>query len=297
MKNLLNLFSWIFSISISTSVMSLEEGQNPPLNHYILGDSISKAFLAVFPADNPSVSWVSGSNSSINSIKRRLDSIYGTERTTTNDSNQGARLISTLKYPLSANREALSAADYITIQVGANDICSVGEYAGLEELPTAEEIYDATYVGLHKILSVVQDGTTIEIVAIPDVTRIYEIGQTKRALGFISCPIVWNIVNTVVPDLLCPSVTRSDVTDDDRSAVKQLNMDYNSAIKQAVLDVKAEIQNPEMALPEAFPVFNDASFFEFDASDVSTWDCFHPSFQGQKELAKRLWENGPFAQE
>lgn len=294
MKKITPFSSLLFFLTFASTAMGVEEGQKPPLNHYIIGDSISRGFMALFPSENPFASWVTGSHSSIDSIEKQLNSIYGSNRVTTNDSDLGARLVSTLKYRLSSNAEALSQADYITIQLGANDICSIGEFAGIEELPTADEIYEATYEGLHNLLGEVEDGTTIELVAIPDVGRIYDIGQNKKALGFISCPLVWNIVNTVIPDLLCPSVTGSNVSEEDRNAVRQLNVAYNNAIAQAVEDIQVEIEDPSMSLPNAFPVFNDASFFEFDANHVSTWDCFHPSFQGQRELAKRLWKSGPF---
>ena len=33
---------------------------------------------------------------------------------------------------------------------------------------------------------------------------------------------------------------------------------------------------------------------DYDEDDVSHYDCFHPSAEGQTQLAEETWEDGPF---
>ena len=282
-----------FAFIFTANVQGLEPGQKEPLSHYIFGDSISLGFMALFIGANPLQSWVSGNGVGVNSIKQRLDNRYGNNRVTHNASFTGNSLAAGFSYDIRSDRALVSSADYITIQLGANDICALGDWNGIENLPSADSIYDSTYDGIHTLLDLVEPGTTIEFIAIPDVSRIYEVGQNKRALGIVRCPIVWNVVNAVVPDLLCPSVTDQSLTDEQRAQVKQLNIEYNTAISDAINLAQQEIAADE-SLPNVFISLNDASFFDFDKKHTSTWDCFHPSVAGQRELAKRVSENGPF---
>jgi hypothetical protein len=48
--------------------------------------------------------------------------------------------------------------------------------------------------------------------------------------------------------------------------------------------------------PHHHYVYSDSVFHtEFVSSQVSDFDCFHPSAEGQRDLAAATWADGPFA--
>jgi hypothetical protein len=48
--------------------------------------------------------------------------------------------------------------------------------------------------------------------------------------------------------------------------------------------------------PHHYYMYTDEIFqTQFVSSQVSDFDCFHPSADGQRELAAATWEDGPFS--
>lgn len=65
------------------------------------------------------------------------------------------------------------------------------------------------------------------------------------------------------------------------------------AFNQILEDVVAEFEAED---PHHHYAFTDVSFdYQFVGSEVSGFDCFHPSAEGQRELSRMTWEAGPFS--
>jgi lysophospholipase L1-like esterase len=48
--------------------------------------------------------------------------------------------------------------------------------------------------------------------------------------------------------------------------------------------------------PDHYYHFSNVAFTtDFTASEVSSYDCFHPSAKGQKKLSELTWDDGPFS--
>jgi hypothetical protein len=48
--------------------------------------------------------------------------------------------------------------------------------------------------------------------------------------------------------------------------------------------------------PNHYYHFTNAPFnYDFAPSQVSNFDCFHPSATGQRDLSQLLWSSGPFS--
>src|SRR5687767_5925957 len=85
-----------------------------------VGDSITTAFNARNPSDNPSYSWATGDAAAFSSHAARLAGLYPTcDVVTANVAASGARA---RDLESQVARLALRAPDYVTLMVGANDL-------------------------------------------------------------------------------------------------------------------------------------------------------------------------------
>jgi hypothetical protein len=115
----------------------------------------------------------------------------------------------------------------------------------------------------------------IETLSIPDINRLHKIFTDPVNQDALDR---WSALR-VCQNLLVNPLSTDQADVDRRAAFRAQVMAYNGALA----DVCAEIKR---CLFDKDAVFNRP----FTAADVSTADYFHPSLQGQKDLAEVSWK-------
>jgi len=233
-----------------------------------LGDSITRGFNACgFYVDCTNESWSTGGDSAINShylrILKKNSAISGRNN---NDARTGAKAID-------LNGQAQSAVsqgvDYVTIDMGANDVCTSSE-STMTPVTTYRSQVD-------QALNTISSGlpnARIAVVSIPSTYRLWEIGHTN---GYALS--AWGGYG-ICQSLLANATSTAQADVDRRSRVRQRNIDFNTQLQQAC------------ALHAHCVFDNNAVFnYQFVLSQVSGWDYFHPNTSGQKVVASTSYTN------
>ncbi|MBM4270431.1 MAG: SGNH/GDSL hydrolase family protein [Deltaproteobacteria bacterium] len=275
------------SLLVASGASALEPKQLPPKHIYSIGDSITRAFDAYLPADNLNLSWVNGRRSALADLFGLPDVDSHQQRIRANFGAAGIRNRTAAKNGASVEQFVEQARGvrgddtYVTVLLGGNDVCR----DSVLDLPTDQEFAVDFANGLVETLERLPAGATVQVMAIPDVKRLYEIGLDKKALGVVDCSLVWLTTELGFP---CGSMLSPRNTAADRAYVRQRNVGYN-AIMQFLTALGA------LAYPDLFVSFSDLTFtYPFTQKHVSDIDCYHPSARGQRLLAEGTWEEGFF---
>jgi lysophospholipase L1-like esterase len=274
----------LLTLSSAGSALALNYGQQPPKRLYSNGDSTTRAFDANLPFDNLNLSWVNGYYGfwerlfglpNVKSHNQRITANFGASgRTNWTSAVNGAR-VDTLDDQAAGT--AGRFVTYSTVLLGANDACR-----DIADLTTPAEFESSFRNGLDALLNNLPKGASVLVAAVPDVSRVYEVGLVKKALGLVDCPAVWAITGN------CSSVLSPTSTPADRLFVQRRVQEYNR-ILQTVTQRKARQH------PTKFIAFTDKTYtYQFTQQELSNLDCFHPSWQGQKVLSAVTWNDGPF---
>ena len=232
-----------------------------------LGDSITRAFnTGALPfTDAERNSWATGTNESVRSHYIR---ILGQERAALgrndNQARSGARVEDLLAQVRAANEDAVS---YITILIGANDVCT----SGVDSMTTVDAFRDAFGEAMHA-LTAGSPRARIFVASIPDVYRLWAL--LKESFW---ARLAWRLLN------VCPSLLddpRSTDADDvrRRRAVRRRTRAFNEQLE-------------EVCARYLHCRFDDRAVYAdpFTPSDVSSRDFFHPSVEGQERLSSITW--------
>lgn len=243
----------------------------PPRVLAALGDSISAGFNACgWYVPCTSRSWSSGDGSEVNSHYLRLLALApGLKGHNLNFAVPGA---TSADLPEQARRAADGGADYVTILVGAQDVCT--------ESPEVMTPVDTYRRRIDEALDVLRPtGARVFIASIPDLKRLWRIGKDDRwARAF------WTIGRTCQSMLANPeSMAKEDQAR--RDEVRDRVMDYNEQLRQACRRYGPACRYDGGAV-FAFP---------FTLKLVSGWDFFHPNEAGQRALARVTFAAGFFA--
>jgi lysophospholipase L1-like esterase len=229
------------------------------------GDSITRAFNDCwFPyVDCPSASWTTGTSSY--SHYRRIQSVnFGITGRTYNHAVTGADMAD-----LYGQVQGVigRGAEYVTILMGANDVCASSE-AGMTDVGVFRAQFEQAMASLAASLP----SSRVFVSSIPDIYQLFSL--YRYHLGANS---VWAIAGICQSMLAYPfSNFSSDVAR--RARVRQRNIDYNTQLAQVcAMYTQCRFDNNA--------VFNTA----FVRSDVTSRDYFHPSVNGQAKLAAITW--------
>lgn len=274
----------------------------PPKVMAALGDSITRAFNSDGPGcptgpalDCPKNSWSTGTNPAVNSQFQRIEAIDpGRVPVAFNDAVSGSRAEHLLSQ---AQAAASQNADYVTVEIGANDACRSTIDA---QTPTATfrsqvETALGTLVGA-------DPKVYIEMLSIPDINQLRTIFTSPPDQNAL---LRWSLFNTCQALLANPlSTAQADV--DRRAAFRTQVIAYNGALADVCAEFKrcrfdnnavfnssfttadvATVTNTG-ALPGT-DVFDSIEVFGQGAIPGSTADYFHPSLLGQASLAETSW--------
>jgi lysophospholipase L1-like esterase len=228
------------------------------------GDSITRAYnVGWFGAfrDNPAYSWSTGT--AVYSHYRRLLTVAPqlTGRAY-NDARSGARM-SELQGQLAA--AAGQGAEYVTVLMGANDICT-STIAAMTPTATFEAQFRAALASF----VAARPKARVFVSSIPDVYRLWEVLHTNPAALF-----VWQAAG------ICQSMLNVTNTEEQRQQVVAQQRADNDALARVCAAVSS-------CRWDGYAVYNT----RFSAADVSTVDYFHPSASGEGRLASVTWAAG-----
>ena len=222
------------------------------------GDSITRAYQTCPSAftDCPENSWSTGRNSAVNSIYTRIlaanSAISGNN---VNDAVSGARMTNLHGQVMNVNSQSV---EYVTILMGANDVCTSSEGA-----MTSVSTFLSQFQTAMSTLSTGSPDARIAVATIPDIYQLWSILHTNS-----SATSTWSF--GICQAMLANPTSMAQADVDRRARVRQRNIDFNTQLQQVCAQyIHCRFDNNAG--------FNTA----FTPSDVSTVDYFHPSLTGQ----------------
>ena len=231
------------------------------------GDSITRAFNdCAFPyVDCPAASWSTGTSGSVNSHYRRIltaNPAIGSR--TYNDAVTGADMADLLGQ---VQRAVAQQVEYVTILMGANDVCASSESA-----MTPVATFRAQFEQALAALAAGLPNARVFVASIPNVYNLFAIYRDSFA-----AQSVWTLAG-ICQSMLANAWSNLPWDVARRNRVRQRNIDYNLQLAQVcALYVMCRFDDNA--------VFNTT----FVRSDVTTRDYFHPSVAGQAKLASVTW--------
>jgi hypothetical protein len=251
-------------LAVPVAASGADSTPKPPNSMAAIGDSMSQAAdVCCWYGDHPANSWSTGDagwdgiTSHYERIRAVNSAIVGKNY---NDSVSGARMNDA---PGQASRAVSQGAGYVTILMGANDLCT----SSLDSMTSVEVFRSQFQQTLATLESGLPRRAHIFVSSIPDVYQLWQIYHTSSTAQF-----VWDVAG------ICQSLLSPDRTDQQRLQVRDRNIGFNAVLQQEC----AKFTNCR---------FDDNAVFayQFSRSDVSSLDYFHPSLSGQSHVASTTW--------
>ena len=234
-----------------------------PASMAAIGDSITRAYdVCCSYGDHPGQSWSTGATSydGITShyerIKQLNPAITGHAA---NDAVTGAKMA---QAPGQATQAASQHARYVTILLGANDLCT-SSAATMTSTDTFRSQFSQAMATL-----MAQDRKPYVFVS--SIPNLYQLWQVLR--GNSLARTVWAVAN------ICPSMLGATRTEAERQQVVAREQAFNQILADGCRQYAT-------CRWDNWAVYN----YQFSASQVSTLDYFHPSLSGQASLARVTW--------
>jgi lysophospholipase L1-like esterase len=232
-----------------------------PASIAAVGDSITRGFDACgILKDCPDVSWATGASTQVDSLAVRLLGRAKAAERSWNYAVSGARMadLSGQMAQAAARRPGL-----VTVMVGANDAC--------RDSTAAMTSVSAFRSGFEDALSVLRKQAPkaqVYVASVPNLKRLWSEGRANP-LG----KQVWKL--GVCPSMLADADALDAAATERRDTVQDRVEAYNSVLK----DVCAK---DEHCRYDGGAVYD----YRFGTDQVSHWDWFHPSVNGQARLAE-----------
>jgi lysophospholipase L1-like esterase len=235
--------------------------------------------------ENPWASWVNGYASSghtnVRSHNQRITRKFGARRRANiMAAEQGADSGDLLEQARIAVQQK---ADYVTILMGANDVCA----DDFSDIPTDAEFEANVREGFRKLKRGLRDGATIYTLGIIDIYKLWQLGDDLTAFGTLDCELIWETTTQGI--FPCGTMLSPDNDEDDRQRTRNRIIAFNDILRRVAAEMNADD-------PRHYWDYSDVTFrLDYTEEDVSEFDCFHPSAEGQRRLAAATWRAGPFS--
>jgi len=259
------LVSVAFVASIAIQTAPAAQAALPlPNNIASIGDSITRAYDACCSyGDHPANSWSTGS-SSTDGVRSHYERILASNLLVSgqqhNDAVTGAKMSDGGRQ---AAQAVAQAAQYVTILLGANDVCT-SSASTMTSTGTFRNQLESAMSTLQAGLPI---GAHIFVGSIPNVYRLWSVLRTNWLAR-----ITWSAAK------ICQSMLSSSNTEQTRQAVLAREKAFNDILA----DVCGRFANCRF---DGYAVFN----YPFAADQISKLDYFHPSLSGQAALAGATW--------
>jgi lysophospholipase L1-like esterase len=258
------LLTGLLSVFITAAPASA--ATSPPSRMAAIGDSITRATdVCCWYGDHPSDSWSTGGSAfdGVLSHYERLRALQpAISGANYNDARAGARMRDA---PAQAQAAVTQQAGYVTILMGANDVCRSSRSA-----MTSEADFRAQFTSTMQVLQAgLPPDSHVFVSSIPNVYLLWQLYHESP-----TARVVWSVAG------ICQSMLSEANTEADRQAVLVREQAFN----QALADVCAQYT---MCRFDGGAVFG----YPFTRSHVSKLDYFHPNLAGQAALASITWQN------
>jgi lysophospholipase L1-like esterase len=232
-----------------------------------LGDSITQASMTCSSlASCPANSWATGTTASVNSHLLRLRATAAPDNLVGYNNSVAGSASGALN--AQAQKAVTQGAQYVTIEIGANDACTRTVAA---MTPTAT--FKTNVQTALATLAASPAGPQVFVASIPNLQRMYDLNKSS-----LSARLAWGLLGTCQSMLANPSSTKAaDVQR--RAAVQQRVNEYNQALAEVCAAYPATCRYDGGAV----------AAYAFTKADISTRDYFHPSLSGQATLASITW--------
>ena len=228
-----------------------------------LGDSISAGFNATRYGDNRELSWASGVSDGqlVVSHALRLQSILsGRLVEVHNEAFVGA---DSTQLRRQTSRLLRVSPDYVTIAIGANDVCSWPENYESHIMEYRHSLMDS-------ISRIVERNPRVKIVLapVPSIPLMREIG-----IKIPGCQAKWDTMN------VCRPLLDGSLTDAQRQGFVARYQHLNEVIAAVAAMYPVNVRFAK-SLGEIV----------FDESSISPLDCFHPSIKGHQQISDHSFD-------
>ncbi|NWF30974.1 SGNH/GDSL hydrolase family protein [Streptomyces sp. PKU-EA00015] len=231
-----------------------------------VGDSITRGFDACsLFTDCPEVSWATGTDTRVNSLALRLLGPAGAAARSWNHARSGADVAD---LPAQMALAAAHKPELVTVMVGANDAC-----ADTMERMTPVETFRASFEASMSRLRKDAPKAQVYVSSVPDLKRLWSTGRADPVGSQI-----WKL--GICASMLGEAEDDSLSAQQRRDAVRQRIVAYNEVLE----DVCAE---DDRCRYDGGAVFD----YRFSGQQLSRWDWFHPSRDGQERLAEIAYRN------
>jgi lysophospholipase L1-like esterase len=229
-----------------------------------IGDSITRAAdVCCWYGDHPSQSWSTGGGA-FDGISSHYERILGLKPTVYGHNYNDARSGAKMRDAAAQAQAAVSqGARYVTIEMGANDLCTSSSAT-----MTSVADFQSQFAAATGILAAgLPTNAHVFVASIPNLYWLWQLLHTNPTAEF-----VWSVAG------ICQSMLSLSNTETDRQAVVAREQEFN----QVLADVCGHYVFCRF---DGDAVFN----YRFSANQVSTLDYFHPSLAGQAALASITW--------
>ncbi|MEU6821489.1 SGNH/GDSL hydrolase family protein [Streptomyces atriruber] len=226
-----------------------------------VGDSITRGFDACSVlSDCPEASWATGTDSEVDSLATRLLGKTRAASHSWNHAKTGARM-----EDLDGQIQAAAAErpELVTVMTGANDACR-SSAAAMTPVGEFRADFEQALRTLRRELPKAQ----VYVASVPDLKRLWSQGRTNP-LG----KQVWKL--GICSSMLADPDDLNSAATERRDSVQDRVVAYNKVLE----DVCAKDRRCRY---DGGAVFD----YRFDGDQLSHWDWFHPSKNGQSRLAE-----------
>jgi lysophospholipase L1-like esterase len=232
-----------------------------PASIAAVGDSITTGFDAcTVLSDCPEASWATGSSPQVDSLAVRLLGRANAAERSWNYAVTGARMAD---LPGQMDRAVRRKPQLVTVMVGANDACRATPSA-MTPVSAFRADFEDSLRSLRRALPKAQ----VFVASVPNLKRLWSQGRTSP-MG----KQVWQLG-------ICPSMLGDpDALDSAavlrRDTVQKRVEDYNKVLREVCAEDKR-------CRYDGGAVYD----YRFGTAQLSRWDYFHPSVNGQARLAE-----------
>ncbi|HEV7627118.1 MAG TPA: GDSL-type esterase/lipase family protein [Streptomyces sp.] len=231
-----------------------------PASIAAVGDSITQGFDACsLLADCARVSWVTGTDSKVDSLARRL---IGAEPSS-HSWNHAVSGSVMADLPAQMERAARHDPELVTVLSGANDACMP---TTAQMTPT--EDFRADFGAALRTLHEARPKTHVYVSSVPNLKRLWSQGR-----GDEWGEKIWSL--GICQSMLRDPKAMTRAAQDRRQKVHEQVIAYNDALK-------SECAKVLRCRYDGGSVFR----YRFTKAELSRWDWFHPSKEGQRKLAE-----------
>ncbi|MCX4880540.1 SGNH/GDSL hydrolase family protein [Streptomyces sp. NBC_00847] len=226
-----------------------------------VGDSITRGFDAcTVLSDCPEASWATGTSTEVDSLAVRLLGRARAAERSWNYAVTGARMAD---LPGQMAQAATRRPQLVTVMAGANDACRASTSA-----MTSVESFRADFEDALSTLHESLPKTQVYVASVPNLKRLWSEGRTNP-LG----KQVWKL--GICPSMLGDADALDSAATLRRDTVQKRVEAYNKVLR-------------EVCVKDRRCRFDDGAVYDyrFGTDQLSQWDWFHPSVNGQARLAE-----------